>query len=450
MGLFMKLRKSLLVASALALFPATAQAQNSGSEVETLRAEVQALKNQLAAISAKVDASEAAAIAKAQADAKKAAPTEVKWKGSPETTGPDGFSFKPRGRVQVDVGVVNAPDNIVLPAASLGTAAEFRRVFIGAEGTIPGGFGYRAEADIANSSVNLTDVWLAYKTGKATITLGQQKTFSSLEEMTSDVFTSFQERAAFNSAFNFERRVGLSLAYADKDFLVQGGVFAANATDLNSDANNSYSVDGRLVFSPKIGKGQLHLGASAHMRDYNDATPTSRNRARPFVHTTDVRLIDTRAFTAKGERSFGLEAAYITGPFHATIEGSRLTVDRLGLANPTFKGGYAEAGVFLTKGDTSGYKGGTYDRIRPANPINKGGIGAIQFNGRYDYLDLTDAGIIGGTQSTYAASLIWIPMEYVRFIANYGHLELRNSPVRAGLSGNYGVNSFGLRAQIDF
>ena len=114
----MKLRKLLLIASALVAAPTAARAQASGSEVESLRAEVQALKDQLAAISAKVDANEAAAKAKAAADAKKPAASEVKWKGGPETSSPDGFTFKPRGRAQIDLGVVNAPNNIVLPAAS--------------------------------------------------------------------------------------------------------------------------------------------------------------------------------------------------------------------------------------------------------------------------------------------------------------------------------------------
>jgi phosphate-selective porin OprO/OprP len=219
---------------------------------------------------------------------------------------------------------------------------------------------------------------------------------------------------------------------------------------LNSDANNSYSIDGRAVFSPKIGKGQLHLGASAHIRDFNDGLATTRYRARPFVHTTDVRFVDTKAIAATGEYSFGLEAAYIAGPFHATVEGHRLTAKRTGLSNPSFQGGYAEAGMFLTKGDTMGYKGGAYDRIKPANPINKGGMGALLLNGRYDYLDLNDKGIAGGKQSTYAASLIWVPMEYVRFIANYGHLELSDAAIAAGTDRDYSVDSFGVRAQVDF
>jgi phosphate-selective porin OprO/OprP len=225
---------------------------------------------------------------------------------------------------------------------------------------------------------------------------------------------------------------------------------ADNAADLNADSNNSYSFDGRIVFSPKIGKGQLHLGGSAHYRKLNDLANTARYRARPFVHTTDVRFVDTGSFSATGEHSFGLEAAYIHGPFHVTAEGHSLTTRRVGLANPNFFGGYAEAGMFLTKGDTITYKNGTYDRTKPANPINKGGLGALQLSARYDYLDLVDAGIVGGRQSTFGLSLVWVPIEYVRFIANYGHIELRDAAIAAGTNRNYGADSFGLRAQIDF
>jgi phosphate-selective porin OprO/OprP len=102
---------------------------------------------------------------------------------------------------------------------------------------------------------------------------------------------------------------------------VQLGAFADNARDLNADSNNSYSLDGRVVFSPEVGGGRLHLGASAHYRDLNDSSPTVRYRARPFVHTTVLRLVDTGNITATGERNFGAELAYVHGPFHATAEG---------------------------------------------------------------------------------------------------------------------------------
>ncbi len=382
--------------------------------------------------------------------------TSISWEGAPRISTPadpknpaaGSWSFKPRGRLQIDTAGVNAP--AALGSKSLGIATEFRRAYIGFDGTIPGGFGYRVEADLAGSNVDLTDLYLTYKASpKLTLTLGQHKPFQSMEDMTSDLFTSFMERAAFNSGFGFERRVGVSATYSGTAVVVQGGVFTDNAADLNADTNNSYSVDGRVVFMPKLAGGQLHIGGSIHLRDFNDAQTSTRYRARPFVHTTDVRLINTGNIGATGETGYGAELAYVAGRFHATLESSWITARRPGLADPTFNGGYAEVGYLLTD-DTTAYKGGVYDRIKPKHPLNKGGLGAVQLNARYDWLDLNDAGIVGGRQQIAAASLLWIPTDYVRFILNYGHLWLNDAAVAAGTSRDYSADSVGVRAQIDF
>ena len=429
-----------------------AQMQAMSARIDTLegqlvdaRARTEAAENKANAASAALAAIPPAA--PATATAKPA--TEVTWDGAPKLTTKDGWSFKPRGRLQVDVAGVNAPPGVAA-AASLGVATEFRRAYIGFDGTMPGGFGYRVEADLANSGVELTDLYLTYKASpKITLTVGQHKPFQSMEDMTSDLFTSFMERAAFNSGFGFERRVGFSATYTGKQVLVQAGVFADNAADLTSDRNNSYSLDGRVVFMPKIGDGQLHLGASAHYRDFNDAATSTRYRARPFVHTTDVRLIDTGAISATGERSFGAELAYIRGRFHATAESHWMTAIRPGLANPTFNGGYAEVGYLLTN-DTTAYKNGAYDRIRPKQPLGKGGMGAVQLNLRYDWLDLNSGAIVGGRQQVAGASLVWMPTDYVRFNVNYGHMWIDDAAVPAGALRTYNADSIGMRAQFDF
>lgn len=457
---------SALLATAAALSPIPAAAQElDPAEVQrqlaAMRAEIDRLTAQVAELQAR-EAAPVTAPSVAVSSASSSAPaatataapaqvngTQIAWKGAPELTAPGGFSFKPRGRVQIDTAMVDAPSNVAA-GQSLGTSTEFRRVFLGVDGTLPGNFGYRVEADIAGSSVELTDVFMTYKAAdRLTLTVGQHKPFWGLEEMTSDLFTSMMERAAFNSAFGFERRVGVSGAYSGKNLLVQLGAFTDNAADLNSDRNNSYSVDGRVVLNPKIGSGTLHIGGSAHFRDFNDATNVARYRARPFVHTTDVRLVDTGLFSATGERSFGGELAYIAGPFHATVEGHRLTTLRPDLPDPTFWGGYAEVGMLVT-GDTTAYKGGVYDRIRPAHPITDGGIGAIQLNARYDRLDLNDADVMGGKQEAAGVSAIWIPTDYVRFILNYGHLWFSDAPTPPGGEPNYQADTVGVRAQFDF
>jgi phosphate-selective porin OprO/OprP len=446
----------LLAGAALATSPAQAQSADLGAverQLAAMQAEIARLTAEVAELRAREEERAAApvpapVVAAAPTPAPAPSPT-VSFKGAPEITAPGGWSFKPRGRLQVDTAAIDAPDSIA--STSLGVGTEFRRAYIGFDGTLPGGFGYRVEADLANSWVELTDVYLTYKaSNEVMLTVGQHKPFWGLDEMTSDLFTPFMERAAFNGAFGFERRVGASGTYSGNNLIAQLGVFADNAADLNADSNNSYSFDGRLVFSPQVGSGQLHIGGSAHFRELNDAAATVRYRARPFFHSTDLRLVDTGAFAASGERSFGLELAYLRGPFHVTLEGHRLTARRSGLPDPSFAGGYAEIGLLLTPGDKTAYRNGTFDRIRPAQPVTSGGIGAIQLNARYDRIDLTDGAIAGGTQQAAGLSAVWIPTEYIRFLVNYGHLWIDNAAILAGLDADYQVDTFGMRAQLDF
>ena len=452
-----KILAALFATSALLPVPAMAQ----DSEIDLLRQQVSAMQAEISRLSERIDQLQAEPAAPAPVIAAQAPvaapapatppPVQIAWRGAPEITGEGGFSFKPRGRLQVDAGTVSAPAGI--SDASTGFGSEIRRAFLGAEGKLPGGFGYRAEIDIAASAVEITDLYLTYQASPdLTLMLGQTKPFWGLEEGTSDLFTSFTERAAFNSAFGNERRLGINAVYASGPVIVQAGAFTDNVADLNDDENNSYSIDGRIVFAPKIGNSQFHLAGSVHFRDLNDSGTTVRYRARPFIHTPDIRFVDTSSISASGENGYGLEAAWISGPFHATGEWRWQHVDGIGASpDPTFAGGYAEAGLFLTRGDTRTYRGGVFDRIRPAHGVDADGIGAVQINVRYDYLDLVNAGISGGVQNAYLASLVWTPTAYTRFMLNYGHLVYSGAAI-ADIGGdrNYTADSVGVRAQVDF
>lgn len=419
------------------------------AEMERMARRIDDLEGQLAQARAETgSAVQAANEAKAvSADAgKTAAATQISWKGAPKFEAKGGWSFKPRGRVQVDAGIINAPSSTGRPD---GFASEFRRIRFGIEGDIPGGFGYRMEADMAGNEIEVMDAYLTYTDGGLKLTAGQHNNFQGLEELTSSNFISMMERAAFTDAFGFERRLGFSAQYAAGAVLLQGGVFADNQGSL---PNNNWSVDGRIVFMPKLGDAQLHFGASVHHTELGGAAASVRYRQRPMIHTTDERFINTGSFSAASETGYGLEAAYISGRFHATGEAFWQAVRRPGvLADPTFFGGYAEVGYFLTTGDTRTYKSGIFDRVKPANPVGKGGIGAVQVNLRYDRLDLTDDGILGGAQNGYQVSLVWTPTEYTRFLLNYGRMQYIGAAIPAAADDrSYAVDAFGMRAQVDF
>ena len=438
--------RARLTPSAFALVAAVWAAPASAEDTAAVERELAEMRAQMAAMASRIDTLEAQLVAaKEQAGAEEPQPaTSIAWKGAPVIEGPGGWSFKPRGRLQFDAGFTEAPD---ATQRSDGFGSEARRIRLGVEGTIPGGFGYKMEADFAGNEVELADAIVTYERGGLTLAAGQHNTFQSLEELTSSRFTSFMERAAFTDAFGFERRVGASAQYAGGPVLVQAGVFTDNIDALS---NQNWSADGRVVFMSRMGATQLHLGGSVHYADLESGS-TARYRQRPFVHFTDERFLDTGNMLASSETGYGLEAAAIRGRFHAAGEAFWQKVSRpVGLSDPTFTGGYAEAGVFLTR-DTRGYKNGTFDRIKPKNPVGEGGFGAVQVNVRYDWLDLVDAGIIGGTQDGYGLSLIWTPTAYTRLMMNYGRMQYdRAIYPAAGGDRSYTVDAFGVRAQLDF
>lgn len=444
-------------ATALMPVPTTAADPDTETELRELRARVatlEALVAQLVEGQAETAAVAAAASATApetEAGAPEAAARpELSSSATPAVEGEDGWSFKPFGRIQYDFGYVSEPGNLNDPR--LGFGNELRRGRLGVGGDIPGGFGYKLELDFADNDVEVTDAIITYDAGDFHFTVGQHNGFQSLEELTSSRFISFMERAAFTDAFGFERRVGASVGYAAGDIRVNAGAFTDNIGDLTDDGNNSRGVDGRIVFTPELGDTQLHFGASAHYRDLQDI-PGGRYRQRPFIHTTDTRFIDTGNLPVTDETSFGLEAAVIAGRFHVVAEGHWLNSNLAGMADPTFFGGYVEAGVFLTD-DRRGYGGGRFNRTRPNNPVDEGGSGAWQFNIRYDRLDLNGGGTLGGEQNLYAASLIWTPIDHARLVLNYGRLEYQDARPLAltpfAFETDYGADSFGLRVEADF
>lgn len=420
-----------------------------------MAARIDALEADLAETEARADAASASAgeaaaaaaaattAAAATADAAKG-PT-IAFKGAPEIRGEGGWSFKPHGRLQYDAGFVSVPSST---GREDGFGSEVRRARLGVSGDMPGGFGYKFEVDFAGNEVNITDALISYRAGKAQFTVGQFNNFQSLEELTSSLHTSFIERAAFTDAFGFERRLGAAAQVKGKRVLVQAGLFTDN---VNDQPNQNWGADARVVVTPEAGSARLHLGASAHYADL-EAGSTVRYRQRPLVHFTDERFVNTGTLAATSELGFGLESAFISGPFHAAAEGFWQRIDMpVSMVDPTFSGGYAEVGYFLTSGDTRGYKDGKFDRTKPKNPVGAGGMGSLQFNLRYDRLDLNDAGIVGGTQDGYYASLVWKPTDYTMLLANYGRLEYSDAVhPAAGGDRDYGADVIALRAQIDF
>jgi len=424
----------------------------SDEEARALREEVARLRTRVEDLERRLV--EPAAPPPAAAPVAAAGP-RIEWKGSPRIVEGD-RAFKVKGRIQADLNSVSNPGG--RPDKGLGVSNEFRRIRLGGEGDLGSSFGYKLELELSDNSVDLVDTFVTYRKGPWLLTLGNHNQFQSLDELIGDTGGSVMERAAFTDAFNFERRLGVSAQYKRGALLAQAGVFTddvgalANDSDgpEGGDENDSFSLDGRLVYAPKLGPTQLHFGASAHWRKRNRlaAAPVDY-RQRPFAHSSNSRLIGVRDLPVDREFSHGLEFGMVNGRWHAAAETHWLRPHRLDGPSPRFWGGYAELGYYLTD-DSRPYDNGIFATAKPKTPLGKGGFGALQLNLRYDMLDLDSRGLRGGTQDGYIAALVWTPIQFLRFNLNYAYLDYSGALALPDGRTDYGVHVFGSRFELDF
>ena len=472
-------------ASADATIQGTNQVDDMQAKIELLQAQVEALQEALESV---------------KSQQVRAVPT---WKGGPEFADKEaGFSFKPKGFAQFDAGYVGYPDGDErrgtisgLNFQNLGFNARARRIVIGAEGTLPGRFGYKVEFNLAQGTVDYEDIILTYDFAKAPlqISVGNFYPYSSLETMTSSRLGSMLERASFTDAFNYNRRLGIGLQFSDKtndSYLVQAGIFSTPINDA-SFTRTGWQASLRALYTPTLGSTRLHLGANFQHRSNTQEAMGQQYRTRPLTQITDQRFIDTGTLASRGDDTLGVEFAAVHKSLHVAAEAQKVWVrDAFSAAqlarinadpddndvatgtplngDPSFWGGYFEVGYFLT-GETRAYKGGKWDRTKVLKPWNDGGWGALQINGRIDYVDLSDRVddsatfaapfyVNGGKQLGLQTSLIWNPIDWVRFMAQYGHLEVTGGPRALGLvdltkpanKRKFGVDTFAARAQIEF
>lgn len=367
----------------------------------------------------------------------------------------DLFSFKPRGRLFVDGGVVQDDDGFYDT-----NATQLRAARLGVEGTAWRDFGYRLEVDFGDDEVDITDAYIEYKgelTGPARLRVGQFKTPNSLEEQTSSRFITFMERAAFTDAFGFDRRIGAGALAGGDVWSLSAGIFGQNAGEVAED--EGFAAAARGTYAYEFGENRLlHLGASGRYRDLgNDIDgDTVSYSQRPFFAFTDIRSIDTGDIeNAEADYLAGGEAALVLNSFSLQGEAAHTWLSRTqGSDVDGLWGGYLSASYFLT-GETRTYEAdsGTFDRIDVLRPLQKGGPGAWEIAARVDYLDLNGEGldIEAGEQISYIGGVNWYPNPHTRLMLNGALTEVDEAAdVESATDGSNSIYGVGVRAQVDF
>lgn len=431
----------------LTAWPAMAADEAVLRELRAMREEMSKLQKEVSVLKTELS----------QAKARETGAVKVSMVPAPKFETSDGeYSFKVGGFAQVDAGVFNDdrrdhPDGV-----------NVRRARLSASGNITKDFKYKIENDFANNGSTLTDVYLEYVgLAPASIMVGQFKEPFGLETLTSDLFTTFIERA-LPAAFSPDRRIGVAISgYGDSaigKWTATGGFFGSATSSPTTTDDEAKDYTARLTLAPFADKGEvLHFGVAGSHRVPDAGADSFRFQSRPETSLTSSTAVGGRSLsvdtgTISGVDDVnlvGLEASGVYGPF--SLQGEYVTADvnRMTLADVSFDSYYVEASYFLT-GESRNYnaKQAKFDRVTPNDPFSfsKGGWGAWQVAARLSEMDLTDGPVLGGEMQDLTFGIRWYPQAHVGVLANY----IRVNTDSNGVVANDDPEIWMLRTQFDF
>ncbi|WP_248884355.1 porin [Igneacidithiobacillus siniensis] len=373
----------------------------------------------------------------------------------------DDFSLMLGGRIQADYATyfnksVIAPNGKV--SDIMGPAgAKLRRARIFTAGKIADEWKFKFQYEFTDSgAAGFRDAYFAY-TGVMpgnTITLGQSKTFFTMDQLNSSNDNVFMERPLLEGLDTYgDRRMGLKITQSGDNWMLGLGGFM-NALDekqytkysgvartaytsqqslasiSNTATNQSgiYTISGRATYVPVHAKGSdLYFGANLNYTGFGDKNAAAFYGTRPETSVSGTKLLEAYVSNPSSQFIYTLETAAVAGPF--SIEGAYVGTNvsrRLGLPTASFNGYYVQASYILT-GQSRNFKPklGEFHYLKD---IGKGGAWEVAL--RYDRLNLNDAnaGIYGGRGYNLTAGLNWYANEHVRLMLDYSHAHVGDIP----------------------
>lgn len=371
------------------------------------------------------------------------------FKNGVKSEGGDGaFKYQWFGMIQNDWAWYLGDGHGYGATANPGT--EFRRIRLGANGQIYGNVKWHAELDFAHNTVSTADMWMELAhCSFGNIRVGHMKEPAGFDWQTSDKYNQFMERNYVNDIQN-DRNTGIMLhgRCSDDTILYQFGLFReANSSgdDIGNAKDGEYNVSGRVatrVMEQDDGTTFLHLGLSGSWRDYADDTLTLGSK--PGVNLGPTMAGGT--FGVSDGWQWGLEAAYVTGPFSFLGEYGRVSADGssgfsfsnpdLDVSNISLEGGY-----WLT-GEGQQYEKSYGGWGRPTVKQNFGdgdGTGAWQLALRWERADYDVSDM-----TSITAGVNWWLNPNTRVTLNLTHASPDDPAFDRTL------NALGLRFQLDF
>ncbi|MBP9729205.1 MAG: hypothetical protein KBD23_03595 [Gammaproteobacteria bacterium] len=331
---------------------------------------------------------------------------------------------------------------------------------------------YNLGLDFAGSTVGIDNAYLSYfgLVENNQIYVGKLSgNFFGLDGSNSTSWNPFLERSLQNIAFYPGDGLGVST-----DFWWKDGGLTLSATQ--PDQTDTTGVIGkrdrwlglaRATFAPVHEEGDVwHFGMSGAYHEIQTgvtaAAPSAgvAFQAAPSARARNVKgstsLINTTlgngnaAIAANNLRLFNIEMARQYGPFMFETEYTHAFVHRSPISGSTtpflgslgFHGWNLQTRYMLT-GESHAYdvRNGNFGSVKATGPY-----GAIEVAARYDYINLNDKDVNGGSEHNGTLGLNWYLNSQVRLSTNYVRANIRpanNAPKSK-------LDIIGLRCQVRF
>ncbi len=363
----------------------------------------------------------------AQARAVAATGVRTEWgAGLPVFRSADGvFTYKPRGRILVDVSSTFGSDY----GGRNTTTTGMRALRLGLEGGVGPHFFYQFESDFSENEVDIVTAFLGWRNRLGNskvdydIRAGHLFNDRAFEGSTGSDSTPFLERSTVSTAIIPQRGFyGIG---------IMGRMFGPNwhaSVSLTGDridgqqaTNDSRTFGARAHWNPiKSDKSLLHVGGWVFDEALSSAATTlTRSTVIGGRFNGAVRVSTGELLGGRSTTGYGVELGGYTGGLWVMGEAGR-RVARLDAGRPDFvsKAWSLSTGLFLT-GELPPYNPrlGSFGQPNVLDPVLSGGSGAIELTARYENLDYTDL-VLGGDGWAATLGVNWYLNSFTRFQLN--------------------------------
>lgn len=318
----------------------------------------------------------------------------------------------------------------------------------------------------ATSNVDIEDAYITYSGFKRfgenfQVSIGKVNSSFCLETHSSGKWIPFLERSSVANAFKPDPGLGVSINKWQKDYSINATITLPkpNNTTYNESGEKVEHSD-RLQYNARITKAHffnnnklIQGGIFAHFKDDGNtgiefSSPieaNARHKTDTLLNTTVTNGGNKQLIKSKNHYTLGMELLAQDGPLSGEVEYLTTKVHRdkqqTG-GNLRFKGYRSNINYVLT-GESRVFKNsnGTLGQVIPQNEG-----GAWEISGRYDYLNLNDKNIAGGSAHHIGFATTW----YINYNFSVTGEYIRSKLNKCVTLEKFRVNTVGARLQLVF